>query len=109
LFPYTTLFRSADIFERLTNLLLRREGLSPGDDGVRDHSTLRMAQLRTLLHLVDADGAHIDARPGVLRTRRLLAVRVLLARVEDDRAPIFRRAVCATTARALDALVREDI
>ncbi len=98
-----------DVFQRLTTFLLLREGEPPAERERVVHPTLRMAQLRTLLHLVDADGKHIERRGELLRERRLVTARILLARVAADRTSAFRRAACATCARALDALVREEI
>ncbi|MBC7174167.1 MAG: hypothetical protein H5U40_17115, partial [Polyangiaceae bacterium] len=98
-----------DIFHRLTSFLLLHEGEPPEDGTSISNPTLRMAQLRMLLHLVDADGRHVERRADFLRERRLVTARVLLTRVSNDRTSPFRRAACATCARALDALVREEI
>jgi hypothetical protein len=65
--------------------------------------------MRTLLHLVDADGGHTDERTPELRERRLRATRFLLGRASADVASPLRRIVDASVARACDALLREEI
>ncbi len=98
-----------DLFQRVTNWLVIREG-DPLEQG--DHVpqfTTRQRQLQTMLHLVDADGPHVDPRKDLVRQRRLLAQRVLLNRVEHDPQSSLRRTLCAATARTFDALVREEI
>jgi hypothetical protein len=62
-----------------------------------------------MLHLVDADGPHVDARKDLVRQRRLVTQRVLLNRVQHDPKSSLRRTLCAATARTCDALVREEI
>ena len=98
-----------DLFQQVTNWLVIREGdpLEQGDHVL--HFTTRQRQLRTMLHLVDADGPHVDPRKDLVRQRRLLAQRVLLNRVERDPQSSLRRTLCAATARTFDALVREEI
>jgi len=85
------------------------------------HPTYRMHRLRTLLHLVDAgapgerDSSARDAagrdragRDRALRDRQLGALAVLLDRLAGDPRSALRRALCATLARLLDAMVREE-
>jgi hypothetical protein len=98
-----------DVFHRLTNWLLLHEGEAPEPGAYLEHPMLRMARLRTLLHLVDADGRQVERRAERLRERRLVGARILLARVEGDVDSPLKRAACAACARALDALVREDL
>ncbi|MCB9611287.1 MAG: serine/threonine protein kinase [Sandaracinus sp.] len=98
-----------DLFQRLTNWLVIQEGEPLRTDGSVAHPTLRMRRLRSLLHLVDSDGRRVDDRSDLLRQRRLLATQVLLRRLRDDVNVPLRRALCATAARACDAVVREDI
>jgi hypothetical protein len=98
-----------DVFHRLTDWLLRNEGEAPEPGAILEHPILRMTQLRTLLHLVDADGRQVERRHELLRERRLASARVLLARMQGDVDSPLKRAACAACARALDALVREDI
>ena len=98
-----------DLFQRITNWLVIREG-DPLEEGSQvPQFTTRLRQLRTMLHLVDADGPHVDPRKEVVRQRRLLTQRVLLNRVRLDPKSSLRRTLCAATARTCDALVREEI
>jgi eukaryotic-like serine/threonine-protein kinase len=98
-----------DLFERMTNWLVLREYEPIAKGGTVPHFTLRMRRLRTMLHLVDADGAHVEHRTDALRRRRLLTTQVLLHRVRNDAETPLRRALGAATARACDALVREEV
>ncbi|MBX3207838.1 MAG: serine/threonine protein kinase [Labilithrix sp.] len=84
------------------------------------HATLRLRRLRTLLHLVDGDlGEGLEASAGGraaqdgdaarakrLRTLWLRTVKALLRHFERDPAPVLKRTLLASLARALDALVR---
>ena len=96
-----------DLFQRLTNWLVIHEG-NPVETEQVEHLTLRMRRLRTMLHLVDADGRRVDDRPELLRQRRMLTAQVLLGRVREDHPNPLRRALCASAARASDALVRME-
>lgn len=98
-----------ELFERLTRWLLARESETHRAGAEIPHLSLRLRQLRTLLHLVDADGSYGDDPGGDLRGRRLRVARVLLRRVREDAPSPMRRTVTAAAARALDALVREEI
>ncbi|HET6415579.1 MAG TPA: serine/threonine-protein kinase [Polyangiales bacterium] len=101
--------RLGDLFQKVTNWLIIREG-DPLQEGAQvPQFTTRLRQLRTMLHLVDADGPSVDSRRDLVRQRRLLTQRVLLNRVRHDPKSSLRRTLCAATARACDALVREDI
>lgn len=101
--------RLGDLFQRVNNWLVIREG-DPLESGSQvPEFTTRLRQLRTMLHLVDADGPHVDPRRDLVRKRRLLTQRVLLNRVQHDPKSSLRRTLCAATARACDALVREEI
>lgn len=98
-----------DLFQRFTDWLVAQEGEPLRVDGAIAHATLRMRRLRALLHLVDSDGRRVDDRVELLRHRRLLVTQVLLRRLRDDVNVPLRRALCATAARACDAVVREDV
>ena len=101
--------RLGDLFQQVTNWLVIREG-DPLQEGSQvPQFTTRLRQLRTMLHLVDADGPHVDARKDLVRQRRLVTQRVLLNRVRHDPKSSLRRTLCAATARTCDALVREEI
>lgn len=101
--------RLGNLFQRVTNWLVIREGDPLPEGGHVPQFTTRIRQLRTMLHLVDADGPHVDARRDMVRQRRLLTQRVLLNRVEKDPMSSLRRTLCAATSRTCDALVREEI
>ena len=93
----------------MTNWLVIREGDPLQEGNQVPQFTTRLRQLRTMLHLVDADGPHVDPRRELVRQRRLLTQGVLLNRVRQDPKSSLRRTLCAATARTCDALVREEI
>jgi hypothetical protein len=100
--------RLGDLFQQITNWLVIREG-DPLEEGSHvPQFTTRLRQLRTMLHLVDADGLHVDSRKELVKHRRLLTQRILLNRVAKDPRNTLRRTLCAATARTCDALVREE-
>lgn len=99
----------ADLFHRLSEWLLSHEGEQAAGTVEPGQLTLRMRRVRTLLHLVDADGGVVEDRHDRLRLRRLRTTRTLLRRVSEDIASPLHRALTATSARACDAMVREEI
>ncbi|HET8931936.1 MAG TPA: serine/threonine-protein kinase [Polyangiales bacterium] len=106
----TTITESVnELFERLTTWLLRVEATPVLESGAVDNLAMRLRRMRTLLHLVDADGQYGEDNSGQRRLRRLRALEVLLARVKHDATSPLRRIVCATLARALDASMRDDV
>jgi hypothetical protein len=98
-----------DLYQRMSIWLVRNEARPVRKDEQVEHITLRLRRLRTLLHLVDADGSYGEDVTSQRRERRITVARVLLARARDDAPSPLRRIVCAALARALDALVRDDI
>ncbi len=98
-----------DVFGRLTSYLIEREREPIREGEPIPHLTLRARRMRTLLHLVDADGGHTDERTPELRERRLRTTRFLLCRAKSDVTSPLRRIVDASVARACDALLREEI
>jgi hypothetical protein len=98
-----------DLFQRLTNWLVIHEGEPLGPTADPHQFTLRIRRLQSFLHLVDADGTQVEARENLLRARRVLTTRVLLTRLRSDQGVGLRRALCAASARAMDALVREEV
>jgi hypothetical protein len=98
-----------DLFQRLTAWLLKNESKPIAEGGLVEHLTLHLRRMRTLLHLVDADGSYGEDLTGQRRERRIRVARVLLARARDDAPSPLRRIVCAAVARAMDALVRDEI
>jgi len=98
-----------DVFERLVRWLETHEGPSvAGMEVLESEIFLRRRRVRTLLHLVDSDGPSVEERTERLRDRRLRVAGLLFHRVATDGATPLRRALCATAARACDALVREE-
>ncbi len=98
-----------DLFERLTEWITAREREPVRTEGAVPHLTHRLRRMRTLLHLVDAEGTYGEERKDDLRERRLETARLLLRRVRDDAPSPLRRIVCAAASRACDALVREEL
>ncbi len=94
---------------RLASWLLAREG-RPGRNPPQ-HTTMHMRQLRALLHLLDGAGPdQDDGDPDEKsRERCVQACRVLENRLHKEGASPLRRTVLATVARALDALVRDEV
>lgn len=99
----------ADMFERLTNWLLRNERHPIESSGGVPHLTMRLGRMRTLLHVVDADGSYGEDSSGQRKDRRMRTARVLLARAKADATSPLRRIVCAALARACDGLMRDDV
>jgi eukaryotic-like serine/threonine-protein kinase len=110
----------ADLLERLSQWILKREETPlPGGPNAKaasvPHPVLRLRRLRTLLHLLDFEGVLTlgeEAAQGLQsasRARRLRALRVLLDRIERDPPSRLRRTLCASLARACDALWRDEL
>src|SRR3712207_7885657 len=82
LFPYTTLFRSADLSERLPAVPLRRRGGAsvhplPDDRGGRDSPIPLAAERRGVLS--DAErGTRSEEHTSELQSRQYLVCRLLL-------------------------------
>jgi hypothetical protein len=73
------------------------------------HLTLRFRQLRTLLHLVDTEIGDGDEPTAEVRARRLHVFKLLAQRALGDAPSPLRRLLCATMARAADALARDQV
>ena len=97
-----------ELLEQLTGWLTTQEQ-TPIDDARLAHPNLRMRRVRSLLHVIDADGSYGDEWASQRRPRRLRTARILLNRVRKDVSSPLRRAVLACLARAFDALVREEV
>jgi hypothetical protein len=100
------------LVERLARWLLARETTPLAADGIERVTrdiTWRMRRMRALLHLVDIDHLYSEAQRDELHEWRLRAVNVLLARAGQDVPSPLRRALCATLARACDAVIREEL
>ncbi len=96
------------ILWRLGSWLLVREHQPVTSEAV-PHLTLRFRQLRTLLHLVDSDIADTAEPTPESRSRRLHVFKLLAQRAQADAPSPLRRLLCATLARAADALAREQV
>ncbi len=96
-------------FARLTRWLLAHEREPIREPRRIHHRALRLHRVRTLLHVVDADGGWGGGVTDELRARRIETVRVLLRRVRDDTPSVLKRVVTASCARASDALLREEV
>jgi len=96
------------ILWRLGSWLLVREHQTVTSDNI-PNLTLRFRQLRTLLHLVDSDIADTEEPTSETRGRRLHVFKLLAQRAQTDVPSPLRRLLCATLARAADALAREQV
>ncbi|MGE0792108.1 MAG: protein kinase [Sandaracinaceae bacterium] len=96
-------------FARLSDWLLAQEAEPIKEPDPIHHRALRLHRLRTLLHLADADGSFHGRPTDELVKRRLATVLTLLRRVRDDAPSVLKRIVTASSARACDALLREEI
>jgi hypothetical protein len=96
---------------RLATVLLSGEAIPFDDDGTPPLPTLHQRKLRALLHLVDSETSELeDDAEGRQRVQNRLTTtcRALIKRLADERPLLpLRRAITATVARALDALVRD--
>lgn len=97
------------MFARLSQWLLHVEREPIRAHETIEHPTWRIHRIRSLLHLVDADGSWSEKKSPALRDRRIQTARALLARVRDDAPSILTRVVTAAAARACDALLREEV
>ncbi|HTN91388.1 MAG TPA: serine/threonine protein kinase, partial [Sorangium sp.] len=99
-----------DLDERLARWLLRAEGSAARVSGPPQHATVHQRNLRALIHLIDGESTDFGGEPE-LKARVLArwtgAISVLLDRLRADRGSSLRRAIAASVARGLDALVRE--
>ncbi|MCA9582281.1 MAG: protein kinase, partial [Myxococcales bacterium] len=99
----------ANILDRVTRWLVAKEETPIASEDSIEHFTLRMRRVRMWLHLVDAEGSYGGESSGGSEWRRLESARTLLLRVRDDAQTRLSRVTCAATARACDALVREEL
>jgi hypothetical protein len=88
-------------------LLVHEQQLVTGEE--IPHLTLRFRQLRTLLHLVDTEIGDGDEPTAEVRARRLHVFKLLAQRALGDAPSPLRRLLCATMARAADALARDQV
>ncbi|MGD0835473.1 MAG: protein kinase, partial [Polyangia bacterium] len=98
----------AGILWRLGSWLLVREQPAVAGPSI-PNLTMRFRQLRTLLHLVDSDVAESEEASTEHRGRRLHVLKLLAERAQSDAHSPLQRLLCATLARAADALAREQV
>ncbi|MGK4005531.1 protein kinase [Sorangium sp. So ce1036] len=100
-----------ELDERLARWLLRAEGSAARASAATPlHVTVHQRNLRALLRLIDGESTDFSGEPE--RKARVLArwtgaIGSLLERLRADRGSSLRRAIAASVARGLDALVRE--
>jgi len=96
---------------RLAAVLLEGEAIPFAGESNPPHVTLHQRKLRALLHLVDSETSELEEdAEGRQRVQNRLTTtcRALIKRLSDERPLLpLRRAITATVARALDALVRD--
>ena len=104
-------FPGADeLDERLARWLLRSESVPLTAERVSAGVTAHQRKLRALLHLIDGETTGLEddqERRERVQDRWTATCRLLLTRLAQERATPLRRAVAATVARSLDALVRD--
>ena len=104
-------FPAADeLEERLARWLLRSQSVPFAGDAGAPGVTAHQRKLRSLLHLIDAETTELEddqERRERVQDRWTSTCRLLLTRLSQERATPLRRAVAATVARSLDALVRD--
>jgi hypothetical protein len=96
--------------ERLARWLLQSESVPLPAEAKSAGVTAHQRKLRALLHLIDAETMSLEddqGRRDRVQDRWTATCRLLLTRLAAERATPLRRAVAATVARSLDALVRD--
>ncbi len=99
-----------DLHGRLSDWLLKPERRDATPDEAQAQSTLHQRQLRTLLHLIDSghtDFGDDQERRAKIRLRWVSVVAAFTNYVKQRPQTRLTRALIATVARALDALVRD--
>jgi hypothetical protein len=96
--------------ERLARWLLAGESVPFSGDGTPARVMGHQRRLRALLHLIDGETTEFEddqVRRDRVQDRWTSTCRLLLTRLAQERTTALRRAVAATVARAIDALVRD--
>jgi hypothetical protein len=99
-----------EVDERLAGWLLASEAVPFAGDAKSPGVMGHQRKLRALLHLIDGETTEFEddqERRDRVQDRWTATCRLLLTRLASERATPLRRAVAATVARALDALVRD--
>ena len=95
---------------RIANWLIEREAKTVDDgESALTHPSLRLTRLRALLHLVDSEAQDSKnvSEESLRRVNRV--VERLLIGVRNEPPKVLRRAMFATLARGLDALLRAEV
>ncbi|MFO0659642.1 MAG: serine/threonine-protein kinase [Polyangiaceae bacterium] len=98
-----------DVYDRITGWIVTREEAALGPNSRSDGA--RIQRLRTLLHLADARtlSEGDESSPAARARARCLRVGTLMLQMLASGAPLaLHRTICATLARALDALLRDE-
>jgi len=101
-----------ELDERLGTWLLESESVpfDGGSGGSGERAMAHQRKLRALLHLIDGESTGFEddhTRRERVQDRWTSTCRQLLTRLASERTGSLRRAVAATVARSLDALVRD--
>ncbi len=98
-----------ELDQRIATWLRDSEAVAFMGQGAPPHVTLHQRQLRALLHIVDGETDSEDDPDRRARVHGLWSstCHLLLGRLARESASPLRRAVTATVARALDALLRD--
>ncbi|HEY8943700.1 MAG TPA: serine/threonine-protein kinase, partial [Polyangiaceae bacterium] len=95
------------LYDRLGRWILHIETAEP-QPATPSAALAEQHRLRTLLHLMDADGTRNEDDKKV-RARVAATIRLLLGRIATRPASASGRIACATLARAFDAAIRENL
>jgi eukaryotic-like serine/threonine-protein kinase len=102
-----------ELHQRLSSLLLGWQAGRGADSEKGAGPNVELRELRTLIHLLDADADASDADQGprmaALKQRWLHAAQTLGARLERGAPHALRRSLLAGLAQALDGLVRSGM
>jgi hypothetical protein len=98
------------LYDRLARWLLLSESVPFGGQASPTRVIVHQRKLRALLHVIDGENTELgddQEHRDRVHERWTSSSRLLLTRLAEERATPLRRAVAATVARALDALVRD--
>lgn len=99
-----------ELEERLAHFLIHTAKVPVPEAEASRYVILHQRRLRALLHLIDGDTSELEEdleRRARLRDRWRSACHLLLARLVQEVSSPMHRAIVATVARALDALLRD--
>lgn len=98
------------MYDRLARWAVECEQAPLSRSGPLPHRTLRFHRLRMLLHLADSPAVSEgdETTSGQQRARCLRIANLMLRHLVSGPPPALHRIICASFARALDALLREE-